>query len=172
VARSAGWWWPYGRVAILTERPVALYRDNLGRLHHGDGPALGYPDGYGVYAWRGMAIPASVAAELPHLTVERIQAEANAEVRRVMLEHFGFDNYLRACQARRMHEDEFGVLWRMDMPGDEPLVMVEVVNATPEPDGSSRTYWLRVPPHMRRAREAVAWTFGVSEEDYQPSAQT
>ena len=33
------------------------------------------------------------------------------------------------------------------------------MNSTPEPDGTRRTYFLRVPPQMRTAREAVAWTF-------------
>lgn len=39
-------------------------------------------------------------------------------------------------------------------------------NSTPEPDGTFRDYFLRVPPGMVRAKQAVAWTFGVSEEDY------
>jgi Domain of unknown function (DUF6745) len=172
VARSAGWWWPYERVVVLTERPLALHRDNVGRLHHGDGPALSYPDGWALYAWRGMPIAPEVAAELPHLTVARIQAEANAEVRRVMLEYFGFDRYLRECDAKKVHSDETGILWRVDLPNDEPLVMVEVVNSTPEPDGSSRTYFLRVPPDTRTARAGVAWTFGLTEDEYSPLTQT
>ena len=153
MARAGGWWWPYEHVAVLTERPVDLHRDNLGRLHRGDGPALAYPDGWTLFAWRGMPIPPEVAAELPGLTVTRIQAETNAEVRRVMLEHFGFERYLRDSEATRLHADEFGVLWRVRIPNDEPLTMVEVVNATPEPDGSRRTYFLRVPPSVTyRAR--------------------
>ncbi|MFK3982246.1 DUF6745 domain-containing protein [Micromonospora sp. NPDC050397] len=172
VADAAGWWWPYERIALLTERPVRLERDNLGRLHHGDGPALVYPDGFGLHAWRGMPIPAEVAAELPRLTVERIRAERNAEVRRVMLEHFGYERYLRESNARAIHQDTFGVLWRIELPQDEPLVMVEVVNATPEPDGTSRTYWLRVPPQTRTARAGVAWTFGLESAEYDPVLQT
>jgi hypothetical protein len=65
-----------------------------------------------------------------------------------------------------------GVLWRIDMPGDEPVVIVEVVNSTPEPDGTSRTYWLRVPPRTRTAREGVAWTFGLTAQEYQPERET
>ncbi|MEV8388280.1 DUF6745 domain-containing protein, partial [Streptomyces chartreusis] len=30
VCRNAGWWWPYARVAVLSERPVALHRDEAG----------------------------------------------------------------------------------------------------------------------------------------------
>jgi hypothetical protein len=172
VARHAGWWWANERIAVLTERPRLLARDNVGRLHRGEGAALEFSDGYGLWAWRGMPIPPELAAELPTLTLERIQREDNAEVRRVMLEHFGYDRYLREAGARNIGADEAGTLWRLDLPGDEPLVMVEVVNATPEPDGTSRVYWLRVPPRTRSAREGVAWTFGLTAEEYQPAIQT
>ncbi|MBB2947072.1 hypothetical protein FB565_006840 [Actinoplanes lutulentus] len=172
VARHAGWWWAYENVAILTERPTLLERDNVGRLHRGEGAAMEFPDGYGLWAWRGMPIPADLAAELPRLTVERIRDEPNAEIRRVMLEHFGYERYLREAGARTMGSDEAGTLWYLDLPGDEPLVMVEVVNSTPEPDGTSRVYWLRVPPSTRTAREGVAWTFGLTAEEYQPLIQT
>jgi Domain of unknown function (DUF6745) len=172
VARTAGWWWPYEHAVVLTERPTAVHRDNLGRLHHGDGAALSYPDGWSLYAWRGMPIPAAVAAQLPHLTVEQIREESNAEVRRVMLEHFGFERYLRASGARELGRDECGVLWRVELPEDEPLVMVEVVNSTPEPDGSRRTYFLRVPPDTRTARAGVAWTFNMPEDEYRPVSET
>ncbi|AEV83539.1 hypothetical protein ACWT_2902 [Actinoplanes sp. SE50] len=172
VAGNAGWWWAHERVAVLTERPVALTRDNVGRLHRGDGPALEFADGYGLWAWRGMPIPAGLAAELPRLSVDRIRGESNAEIRRVMLEHFGYERYLREAGARKRDADETGVLWWLDLPGDEPLAMVEVVNATPEPDGSSRVYWLRVPPQTRTAREGVAWTFGLTADEYQPLIQT
>lgn len=172
VAGSAGWWWAFENVAVLTERPREVHRDNLGRLHHGDGPALSYPDGFGLHSWSGMPIPAEVAAELPRLTVARIRAEGNAEIRRVMLEHFGFDRYLRESGAAKTQSDECGTLWRVELPGDEPLVMVEVLNSSPEPDGSFRTYFLRVPPTIRTARAGVAWTFDLTEQEYSPLQQT
>ncbi|NDU74111.1 hypothetical protein GWI34_15920 [Actinomadura sp. DSM 109109] len=172
VARSAGWWWPYERLAILSERPSELYRDEPGRLHRGDGPALAYPDGFALHAWRGMPIPPDFVASLTGLTPDRISSEQNAELRRVMLEIFGYDRYLAETGARPVHRDETGVLWSIDLPGDEPVVMVEVVNSTPEPDGTHRTYYLRVPPGTRTARAGVAWTFGVDEADYHPEKQT
>ena len=50
--------------------------------------------------------------------------------------------------------------------------MVEVRNSTPEPDGSCKTYFLRVPPATRTARAAVAWTFGLGAVEYRPAAQS
>ncbi|WP_435973123.1 DUF6745 domain-containing protein [Streptomyces sp. Qhu_M48] len=172
VAGHAGWWWPYENVAVVCERPVALHRDEAGRLDRGDGPALAFADGFALHAWRGMPVPAAFLAGLAGLTPERIRKEENAELRRVMLEYYGYERYLAASGARHEHRDETGVLWRIALADDEDVVMVEVVNSTPEPDGSHRTYWLRVPPTTRTAREGVAWTFGLSSDAYRPLVQT
>ncbi|MFJ2568783.1 DUF6745 domain-containing protein, partial [Streptomyces sp. NPDC087568] len=136
------------------------------------GPALAFPDGFALHAWRGMPIPAEFLAELGELTPARIREEENAELRRVMLEHYGYERYLEDSGAEPVQRDKAGVLWRIELEGDEPLVMVEVVNSTPEPDGTHRTYWLRVPPSTRTAREGVAWTFGLEEADYVPERET
>ena len=57
VARTAGWWWAFSDVAVLTERPTALHRDAAGRLHNPDGMALQYPDGWGIHALHGVRVP-------------------------------------------------------------------------------------------------------------------
>jgi hypothetical protein len=172
VAQVAGWWWPFTRVAILTPRPAAVHRDPQGRVHCPDGPAIGYPDGAGVHAWHGVRVPAAVFARLPYLRAEDIHRQRNVEVRRVLLEAFGLERYVREAGALQVGQDETGTLWRAELPGDEPLVMVEVRNATPEPDGTHRVYWLRVPPSVQTAREAVAWTFGLPSERYRPQRET
>ncbi|CAM5436738.1 hypothetical protein SCYAM73S_00028 [Streptomyces cyaneofuscatus] len=172
VARNAGWWWPYERAVVISERPEALHRDEAGRLDHGAGPALAYRDGFALYAWRGMPVPADFLAELASLTPQRIREEENAELRRVMLEFYGYDRYLTESGAEPVHRDETGILWRIALEGDEDVVMVEVVNSTPEPDGTRRTYWLRVPPATRTAKDGVAWTFGLDGAAYAPVRQT
>jgi hypothetical protein len=55
---------------------------------------------------------------------------------------------------------------------EEPILMVEVLNSTPEPDGSRKTYFLRVPPHMQTARQAVAWTFRMDQFTYAPAVES
>lgn len=172
VARNAGWWWPYERAVVISERPEVLHRDEAGRLDHGAGPALAYRDGFALYAWRGMPVPADFLAELASLTPQRIREEENAELRRVMLEFYGYDRYLTESGAEPVHRDETGILWRIALDGDEDVVMVEVVNSTPEPDGTHRTYWLRVPPATRTAKDGVAWTFGLDGAAYAPVRQT
>ncbi len=50
--------------------------------------------------------------------------------------------------------------------------MVEVLNSTPEADGSRKTYFLRVPPATQTAREGVAWTFGLRADGYLPAMES
>ncbi|GAA0941857.1 DUF6745 domain-containing protein [Nonomuraea longicatena] len=172
VARAGGWWWPYERVVLMCERPSLLRLDDLGRPHNGDGPALAFPDGFALHAWHGTPMPEHLPETLAHLDAARITAETNAELRRVMLEHYGVERYLADSRAEPVGRDETGILWRVVMPDDEPLVTVEVVNSTPEPDGSRRTYFLRVPPWVRTAREGVAWTFDLAADAYAPQQET
>jgi hypothetical protein len=57
------------------------------------------------------------------------------------------------------------VLWRKQWFRDA-WAAVEVVNGTPEPDGTRRHYFLQVPPDLHSAREAVAWTYGMTAQQY------
>ena len=64
------------------------------------------------------------------------------------------------------------LLYRKEFEDDEPLMLVKVLNSTPEPDGSFKSYFLRVPPTVTTAREAVAWTFQLERDKYSPTTQT
>ncbi len=164
LARSTGWWWPYTEVAILTERPVDMERDNDGRLHSATGPALRYRDGFAVHCWHGEPMPDDLPERLHQVTRRRITAEPDPEFRRVMLEHYGYGRYMREGYAHRVASDDCGVLWRAPLgegDTDEPLLAVEVTDDT-------RTWWLRVPPGTSTAHEGVAWTFGLTAEQYSP----
>jgi len=46
------------------------------------------------------------------------------------------------------------------------LAAVEVINATPERDGTRKHFFLQVPANMRTARDAVAWTYGLRPDVY------
>jgi hypothetical protein len=77
-------------------------------------------------------------------------------------------------QGELISQDDYGKLWTLRQWGDEePLFVVEVVNMTPEADGSYAHHFLRVPSWTRTAREAVAWTFGFDDaDDYILAMQT
>ena len=173
-AESAGYWYPYPEFCIVSERHTEIYRDAQGRLHNPNGPAISWSREWHVYAIRGVRVEKDLVTDPLWLTADRIDKETNAEIRRIMLDRYGAARYLQERNARKIHEDEWGVLFRLDLPGDvEPLQVVKVVNSTPEADGSGfKDYWLRCPPSCKTAHEAVAWTFGETIKTYGPTVQT
>jgi len=66
----------------------------------------------------------------------------------------------------KLHDQQFGELWEVDVPGDEDIKAVRVH----DPFGEQKEYWLRVPPWSYCAEEAVAWTFDMTR--YNPIVQT
>jgi hypothetical protein len=172
LAKACGWAVLFWNWAFVSAKPEYIRRDERGRLHCENGAAVRYPDGFSVFAIHGVRVPEKIAVSPKSITVPEIEFEDNAEVRRVMIQRYGPERYLMDSGAEQIHHDDFGVLYRKHLPGDESLVMVKVVNATPEPDGSFKDYFLRVPPTMERARQAVAWTCGKAEDDYAPAVQT
>ena len=180
LAQSCGWWWCYQNYVIVTERQTRALLDDRGRLHCDDGSALAFRDGWAVYAVHGVRVPEHVVAHPETITVREIDSEPNLEIRRVMITRYGQSRYLRDSGATLIHEDDWGTLYRKEIPNDEPLIMVKVVNSMPEPDGSYREFFLRVDPECRpllsdgnlgepqtlTALNAVASTFGKTGPKY------
>jgi len=152
--------------------PSLVRLDEIGRLHSATGPAFEWLDELRDYYWHGVRVPSYVVDHPKRLTVADIEAETNVEVRRVKMERFGQARFLLATGARALHQDDYGTLYRKEVPGEEPLQMVRVVNATAELDDSFKDYFIRVPPTMQTAREAVAWTFGKTAAEYDPATET
>lgn len=161
-----GWWRAEDGICFMVERPAVIELDDRRRLHG----RLEYPDGYRLFALHGVRVSEAVASG--NFSAAEIDATNNAEVRRVMIDMYGIAKYLQETDTEVLDRDECGVLYRRVQLGDEPIVMVKVRNATAEPDGSFRNYFLRVPPQMQTAREAVAWTFGMNAKDYKPARET
>jgi hypothetical protein len=166
-------------------KPTLHREPGTQRLHHDTHAAL-ESDVVNLYFWHGVRVPPFVILRPDQITIARIDHAINAEVRRVMIERYrhgeeihGAAAFIRDAGGKRLdHDERYGTLWMRSIPGnahilgDEPIVMIEVVNRTPEPDGRFKRYWLRVPPTMQTAREAVAWTFNMPAERYAPEKET
>jgi hypothetical protein len=108
-------------------------------------------------------VPAAIIEQPETITPATIEAEPNQEIRRVMIERYGYDRYM--SKAKVVHKDATGRL-RKKKVGDDTIAVVEVVNGTAESDGTFKRYVLSVPPECRTATEAVAWTYGLTAEQY------
>jgi hypothetical protein len=168
--RSTEAWIPYDNICLIMERPIVVSLNELARPHCDDDAAVKYASGWSIYCLDGLPVSESVFKG--NYTASDIDKEANIEIRRVMIERYGLARYLADSGAEEIHRDECGILYRKQHDFDEPLVVVQVRNSTPEPDGSYKNYMLRVPPEMLTARSAVAWTFGLAPDEYNPEKET
>lgn len=168
-----GWTLFFDEHCIVSRKPTVYFElphdqiraGTVSPLHRMDGPAIDFGPGNlsNVYAVRGVRVDAYVIEEPEKITVEDIESESNAEVRRVKIDQYGQSRYLMDSGAKEIHSDDFGTLYRKEIPGDEPLMMVKVVNSSMEPDGTFKDYFLRVDPNayggLKTALAAVASTW-------------
>lgn len=80
------------------------------------------------------------------------------------------ERFVRESGATRVHEHEMGLLFEISLPGDPDSVLKAVQVQCPS---TGRLYFLRVPPSIDRADDAVASTFGFdTAKRYQPLAES
>lgn len=220
-AIEGGYRWMHADFCIVSDFPETLATDAQNRPHSDTGPSHRWRDGWAFYHVHNVRVPEYVI-ERPHeITVKDIDSETNAEVRRVKMEKYGYGRYLLDSGAEELSRDEFGILYRKNIPDDEPVVMVRVLNSTSEPDGVHsreeaikifgpgarhavkapadsrwKEYMLRVDPQCRplprgnwpddkkreftrsqqpqalTPRNAVASTFGLRGEEYDPEFES
>jgi len=163
---------PFGMFVLASERPTVIHLDHWDRLHCETGPALAFEGGLNLYYWHGIRVPCWLINDPNSVSVQAIQSEKNVEIRTVMIEKYGESKFLMDSGAKIFHEDEFGTLYKKDVDDQFTLAMVKVTNSTENPDGTKTTYFLRVPDDVATAKEAVAWTFGLRPDDYNPLAES
>jgi hypothetical protein len=174
---AACWWYPHKDFVMVCERPTIINRELTNpnnrrgwgshRLHCADGQAVAWADGWGVYAIHGVQIPFKrrhIVEHPEHITLAEIDAEQNAEIRRVMIERFGMVRYVRESGAKVVHsigaDHEIvglrsAVLYCKNLADDEPIVCLDMLNTTPEPDGSTKRYMIRVDPKCYGGKAAT-----------------
>ena len=157
LCKSAGWALPYRNVCFVSERHEVCRLDGNNRIHGENGPAIRYPDGFAIYAWHGTRIPPEWMDDRASLTPAKALGWANIEQRRAACEIIGWNRILSELDAKTIDKDsdpEIGELLEVNLPdsGRERFLKVRC--------GTKRQFALPVPPTMRTAIEAQAWTYG------------
>jgi hypothetical protein len=113
-------------------------------------------------------VPERVILTPERLTREDFLTEPNVEVRRVIQERMGA-RFVSELGGVVLDVGPRGTLYEVALLGDPEGVAryVQVQDASAE-----RHSFLRVPPTLQTAAEAVAWTFQVAGEDYHPAQET
>jgi hypothetical protein len=172
--------------------PIQIFTNEEGNLHKDDGPAYITPtritwyrngrkhgldaDKWGSisYYYEGVRIPPHFYTKPESLSITEVLAHTNTEVRYVGIKIVGMDKVLESNNTKIIHRDKQKnqILFQIKGIFEEPVSYVKVVNSTQEPDGTYKDYYLCVPPDMKTCKQAVAWTFRLEEQEYQPGQET
>lgn len=90
----------------------------------------------------------------------------NQEVRRYIMKRIGYDNIKKDVDAAVLHTDGTSELLEIVF-GDVRERYVKVKDSS-----TDREYLLYVPDTIKRCKQGIAWTFGLSEDQYKPLIET
>lgn len=163
LANHTGWLNVYEDAVVFQHRPEIIKFDAEKRLHCEDGPAIRYRDGYSLYSWHGTRIPSEWITNKSALTAKIAITWENIEQRRCACEILGWAKILKELDSKVIDEDhdpEIGTLLEVTIPnvGKEKFLRVLC--------GTKREFALPVPPEMRSALEAQAWTWGMNKNEF------
>ncbi len=174
IVRDCGLIYPYDKVCIVCEKPIALSADSNHRLHAEGKPAVQFADGVSIYAYHGVILPEWYGRLHPHQWQSKwVLKEQNAEVRRALIQGITYD---RICQELAVTEldswqeytllsiefdDDFGIRGNA-----KPVYLLKMTCPS-----TGHIHALRVPPDVRSAKEAIRWVnWHINPEEF--SVQT
>ena len=118
--------------------------------------------------WEGVHINERLAFYPETISGQDVLREDNLELRRIMLERVGYERLMLEVGGLILDRDQDAggerKLIRIPLDDDEDIMVVAVFCPS-----TAHQYVLRVPPHMRSCRQAIAWVAGFENQaDYQP----
>lgn len=131
------------------------------------------PPGHGfVLHWRGVPVSDKIAFAAQSITGQEILDTENVELRRVLIERLGYEQFLQQVGGliRDRDRDLGGERQLIYVPfeDDESLMLLKVMCPS-----TKHTHVLRVPPYMRSCHQAAAWIAGFDNpNDYHPWIET
>jgi hypothetical protein len=120
LVRSCGWTWWHENVLAISDRPSAVHRDEQNRLHCETGPAIAYRDGWSLYYWHGVSVPAEWIEQRATLDPARVLTAENVEQRAAGAAIIGWPKMVTKLKRKIIDGDpdtDMGALIELTMPG-------------------------------------------------------
>ena len=141
-----------GDTLYWTAKPtVSVETGSFGRrLHCEDGPAC-TSDIENLYFIHGVMVPAYAVIEPSSISLAEIKSEENEEVRRILIERFGWERFIRESGAQQRHrrfnerDGQWEQLYRLE-DGSQRVVLVD--------PSTTRKYALGCPRDINTCEEA------------------
>lgn len=123
------------------------------RLHCDDGPAMAYHDGFNFWVIHGVTVDEQIVMRPETQTIQQIENEKDEETRRIRIERFGWERYLKEAGAQKLDSR------RNERDAqEEVLYQLKTIKRFVCTDPSTgRRYALGVPDHVKSCEDAQNW---------------
>lgn len=157
LAYCCGWCIPEDDYIIVSEKHREYHIDEEGRLHNENGPAIAYEGGFQLWFIHGKEVTEQIVMKPETLTINQIDNEQDTEVRAIMLDRYGWINYIKNANCQLLDERTNYV------EGTEEALYHTVIDNSNRlvvscPTG--RIFALSVPGEIRTCKEAKIWLDG------------
>ena len=152
---------------IVSEMPTEIHRDNRGRLHNVEGPAIKFGDGYEMYSLFGVRLDKEIHAKIcsGSMCIKDIFAIENIEQRMVALKMRGAEKILEESKAQLLDSSA---------RGNQLYILKEVFSVPAyflkyKDPSTDRVYVSGIDPEIgidANADKAMAWKFNLNAEEY------
>lgn len=99
LAKHCGWWYPTDEFVLFVKKHTAVHFDANNLAHNESGPAIEYADGTKIWVINGVRVNEQIVMRPETLTVKQINKEDNLDVRAIMINRYGWHNYLAKSKA-------------------------------------------------------------------------
>jgi hypothetical protein len=126
-------------------------------LHNESGPSVLWADGYSIYTIKGVAVDEQIVMRPESQTVEQIRKEKNEEVKRIRIERYGWERFIKEVKAEvmdRRTNDVDGTREALFSLPDGIRTFVGRCRST------GRVYFLEVDPEVKTCEQAQVWLRG------------
>jgi len=162
IAKNCGWWSAYDDIVVFQHRPKEIHLDDNGEIHNEEGPAILYRDGYAVWGISGKRVTEQIIMAPETMTIKQISSEADLDLRSIMIDRFGWSNYLEQSNSTCIDSRD-----NIIENTKEALYKSEFGNRMVVSCPTGRVFALGVPGSIGSCSEAAAWLG--SEEDSEVS---
>lgn len=169
--RGIGWWIPFEKAVVVTEAPAFIHMRN-DRLHNADGPALGYSDGYSVYALNGVRFSGGmerfITTPRDALNPKEILSIKNVEQRAEVIKRIGIDVLFDRLDTKLLDSNEVYRLHSVNLGAYRPRIYLEMIN----PSVEGKVHIEAVHPECTTIESALNFrNFGRVEGNFTPPVQ-
>lgn len=143
LAVSAGWLWPFDRVAVLCAPACESHYDDRGYLHHHKQPATVFSDGWKVWAIYGDVASGKAVASSGEIRPQDVLAETDQAQRRLLIKRRGPELLQEPGwpeELRRTARMVFELQYRAFTPQDLPKKAKAWPDNVPEPNPEQASF--------------------------------